>query len=158
MLKPSTILLSSLTIFFSFMTVAYAELIEIKSDSLNIQKKGISVYQGNAEFTQGSKYLAADQISILRENKKVKYVKAIGSATKLAFLKTLDENNKLIQAWSQSMHYDLQTKIVTLNKSAKLQQDNDLIIADKIIINLETESVVAQSNNNTRVKAEFETE
>ena len=158
MLKPSTILLSSLALFFSLVTVAYAELIEIKSDSLNIQKKGISVYKGNAEFSQGSKYLTADEISIFRENQKVKYVKAIGSATKLIFLKTLDENNKLIQAWSQSMYYDLETKIVTLNESAKLKQDNDLIIADKIIINLETESVVAQSGNNTRVKAEFEAE
>ena len=123
--------------------------INIQSDRASFDRQsGTTTYAGNVVMSQGSMHIHADSVNIFSNQKKAIRVVATGNPGR--FQQTPAQGDSPIVASAEIMTYDIESKILTLTKSARLEQDGAQISGPEIIYDVNAETVRAgKSNSNT---------
>lgn len=154
MLKPfSNLLLGiSISLAVGYSTLSYAgkedfsKTIEIASEQSfldRIAKK--SIYKGSVLITQGSLVLQADEMEIDASKGQDKEVfVAMGSPAKYS---QRQENGKMVHATANKIEYHRQTRTLSLEGNAEVEQNSSSVKGNSIIFNMELEQIMAQGQD-----------
>jgi lipopolysaccharide export system protein LptA len=154
MLKPfSNLLLGiSISLTLGYSTLSYAgkddfsKTIEIASEQSfldRIAKK--SIYKGNVLITQGTLILKADEMEIDASNGQDREVfVATGSPAEYS---QRQENGKMVYATANKIEYHRQTRTLSLEGSAEVEQNSSSVKGNSIIFNMELEQIMAQGQD-----------
>ncbi|MDP5030654.1 MAG: lipopolysaccharide transport periplasmic protein LptA [Paraglaciecola sp.] len=154
MLKPySNLLLGiSLSLAVAYSPQSYAgkddfsKTIEIASQQSfldRIAKK--SIYKGNVLITQGTLVLKADEMEIdagAGQDKEV-FI-ATGSPAEYS---QMQENGKLVRATANKIEYHRQTRTLSLEGNAEVEQNSSSVKGNSIVFNMELEQIMAQGQD-----------
>lgn len=119
--------------------------VHISADSLDIQdQKGISVYKGSVEITQGSLTLNGDTITIHHPDRALLSIDVIGQQARF---KRFDvEEQAWIKGQADSINYNAQKKTLLLIGNAKVEQPGKhLITGPKLFYDTLNKTLKAQS-------------
>ena len=107
--------------------------IYISSDSADINDaKGIAIYRGDVQMTQGSTKLTGDIVTIYSRNREIQRIISEGK-NKQAYYEELQSKEKgKLQAWGQTIDYDLTIEKIELTQKAKLIQQGNTFTGDVI--------------------------
>ena len=120
----------------------------IEADRVEIDDaKGISIYRGNVILTQGTIRLTADVLTVYNAEGETERYVADGEPAH--YKQTMDENNKDLLANALKIEYQLARQIITLTQDAHVTQNDDEFHGDRIIYNMRTTQVQANSAPNT---------
>ncbi|WP_440210576.1 lipopolysaccharide transport periplasmic protein LptA [Actinobacillus pleuropneumoniae] len=122
--------------------------IDSGSQSLDMNSNVVT-FSDNVVITQGSIKVTADKVTIIRQEGKKETLEASGSP--VTFQQTLD-NGKPVNGKGNSVHYDLNSKFLTLVGNAELKQQGSFIKASKITYDVKKQQLKANSGNKSRVK------
>jgi lipopolysaccharide export system protein LptA len=113
-----------------------------KRQSSDLKNK-IASYLDEVKITQGSLTIEADLVRVmsLPENDAKSYL-AIGKPAK--FQQTLDDG-KPVFLEAEEIRYEPLTQTVTISGNAKVSQEGSVVKGDKIIYNIATEKLKAES-------------
>lgn len=117
------------------------------------QKNGLVTYTGSARLQQGSLIIDADRIVIhFKSDNSVAKIEASGSPAH--FQQQPQANKGKVFAEAQEISYNHDERTVTLNNSAKLEQDGAIMQGHSIHYDLTRELINAQSDetSNERIK------
>lgn len=104
--------------------------IELMADSAEVdESKGLSIYKGNVDLTQGSIRVWADQVNVEHRGKKPNKITAIGSPARFQ----QEAEDGLIKARAKRADYVVNSEILTLTGDAVLIQGKDQVKNDRII-------------------------
>lgn len=154
MLKPySNLLLSlSLSLLLAYSTSSYAgrddfsKTIEIASQQSfldRIAKK--SIYKGDVLITQGTLILKAEEMEIDASAGQDKEVFiATGSPAEYS---QLQENGKMVHARANKIEYHRQTRTLSLEGDAEVEQNSSSVKGNSIVFNMELEQIMAQGQD-----------
>ncbi|WP_330926565.1 lipopolysaccharide transport periplasmic protein LptA [Candidatus Sororendozoicomonas aggregata] len=119
--------------------------VDAKTASIDY-RKGVSVYRGDVVITQGSTLLKGDVVTIYNDqNRNVTKVEAQG---KRAYFEELQDTTKgkkanKIEAWGETITYDIAGDRVKLLTDGELSQDGDVFKGEQINYNLKLQTVNA---------------
>lgn len=120
--------------------------IEIESNSADLDKKsGVSVYRGDVVMTQGSTRITGDTITIYTAQDEVTKVVAEGKKNRAYFEELQPNEQGLLQAWANTINYDLKAEQINLLKNAELKQKGDTFKGETIEYNISQQTVNARS-------------
>jgi len=95
--------------------------IHIKADQITVnEKQGVSFYQGNVQFTQGSLRVNGDDVTVFLHDDVLSKVIVIGNPATL--VQQPDHRQNPINAKAIRMEYDAKKEIVYLIENAEVQQ------------------------------------
>ena len=95
--------------------------IHIKADRITVnEKQGVSFYQGNVQFTQGSLRVNGDEVTVFLQDDTLSKVIVIGNPATL--LQQTDHRQEPVDAKATRMEYDAKKEIVYLIENAEVQQ------------------------------------
>ena len=95
--------------------------IHIKADRITVnEKQGMSFYQGNVQFTQGSLRVNGDDVTVFLHDDVLSKVVVIGNPATL--VQQPDHRQNPINAKAIRMEYDAKKEIVYLIENAEVQQ------------------------------------
>ncbi|VAW96873.1 hypothetical protein MNBD_GAMMA23-1354 [hydrothermal vent metagenome] len=131
--------------------------IKIKADNVKLNEKtGISVYNGNVIFTQGSLILKGNKIVIHQPDGRVSKIIVTGKPAR--FQQQQDNVNQLVQAKAGKMEFITDDERVYLSQNASVSQGANLLKGEQIEYNTRNSTVTAQkgTGNKNRVHAVIE--
>ena len=95
--------------------------IHIKADRITVnEKQGVSFYQGNVQFTQGSLRVNGDEVTVFLQGDTLSKVIVIGNPATL--IQQPDHRQEPVNAKAMQMEYDAKQEIVYLIENAEVQQ------------------------------------
>lgn len=95
--------------------------IHIKADRITVNEKhGMSFYQGNVQFTQGSLRVNGDEVTVYLQGDALSKVIVIGKPATL--VQQPDHRQQPVNAKATRMEYDARQEIVYLIDNAEVQQ------------------------------------
>ena len=95
--------------------------IHIKADQITVnEKQGMSFYQGNVQFTQGSLRVNGDEVTVFLQNDILRRVIVIGNPATL--VQQPDHRQEPVNSKARRMEYDAKKEIVYLIENAEVQQ------------------------------------
>jgi len=95
--------------------------INIKADRITVnEKQGMSFYQGNVQFTQGSLRVNGDEVTVFLQDEILSKVIVIGNPATL--VQQPGHQQKPVNAKATRMEYDAKKEIVHLLENAEVQQ------------------------------------
>ncbi len=109
-------------------------------------------YIGNVVITQGSlKILAEEVIADESEGKGNQVIFAVG--TPASYQQRLADGS-FVKAKANRIHYDVATKVISLEGNARINQNSSTVSADTIIYYITEEKVVANTSENSLTPVE----
>ncbi len=129
------ITIASITIATSPLAIALPEdsqqPIHISSDSaIRDDKRGLTIYEGDVDITQGTLNIRADKVTIYSDAKQVTKMIALGKPAR--FKQKPEPEKGDVIAKADTIEYRVTKKIITLTDNASLDQDGSKITGDKI--------------------------
>lgn len=110
---------------------------------------GIAIYTGNVLVDQGSRHLAADKLTIKRDNKnQIKIMIATGNPA--TFRSQADINKPVGSGKAKIIKYYPQTDTVDLLQNAELTQNGDTISGPVLKYNFASGQLKSKSTKNQR--------
>ncbi|MCL6268892.1 lipopolysaccharide transport periplasmic protein LptA [Sansalvadorimonas sp. 2012CJ34-2] len=107
--------------------------IYISSDSADIDDaKGIAIYRGDVEMTQGTTKLTGDIVTIYSKNREIQRVVSEGKKKQAYYEELQSEEKGKLKAWGKTIDYDFAVEKIELIKQAKLIQKGDTFTGDHI--------------------------
>ena len=95
--------------------------IHIKADRITVnEKQGVSFYQGNVQFTQGSLRVNGDEVTVFLQGDTLSKVIVIGNPATL--IQQPDHRQEPVNSEATRMEYDAKKEIVYLIENAEVQQ------------------------------------
>lgn len=148
--KNSTILLITFWMFASYCYALPEDQnlpikITSKEGSYN-QETGMGVYKDDVIMTQGTLEIKADIATFNMVDDELNHVEATGNLIKIKYLPELDK--PWIYGEGLELEYKPKEDLLILKKNAKITQDKDTMVADKIEYNIKTKKMRALSNSN----------
>ncbi len=140
-------------IFFPMMAMALPadrqQPIKINSDSADIDnRKGVSVYRGDVVMTQGTTRITGDIITIYTRDREVTKVIAQGNKARAYYEELQSGEQGTVQAWGNTIRYDVNSDQIELIKNAQLSQKGDTFKGEKIHYNVTLQTVNAKGTPN----------
>lgn len=131
--------------------------IDIKAFTVVIdEKKGISVYTGDAQVTQGSLELNAENIQVFSNRKAVNKVLATGTKTKRAHYKQNQPNQpRFIEATAKNITYLIKKEFVHLRGNAHLVQGFDSFSGATLDYDIKNDKVIAEKSKDGSERVRF---
>ena len=123
--------------------------IQIDSDTADIDnKKGVSVYRGDVVMTQGTTRITGDVITIYTRDRELTRVIAQGNKARAYYEELQPGEQGIVQAWGNTIRYDVDSDQIELIKNAQLSQKGDTFKGEKIDYNLTLQTVNAKGTPN----------
>lgn len=131
--------------------------IDIKAYTVVIdEKKGLSVYTGDAQVTQGSLELSAENIQVFSNNKAVNKVLAKGTKNKRAHYKQNQPNQpRFIEATAINITYLIEKEFVHLRGKAHLVQGFDSFSGATLDYDIKNDKVIAEKSEDGSERVRF---
>ncbi len=121
--------------------------LSIEADSVEIrEQEGISIYQGNVIIRRGSTVIKGQKIHIQQKQGQIDTITIHGQPATFSQLNDLDQT---ISAQSQTMNYQAEKGILTLDGQAVLIQHNNRFTSEHIVYNTTKDIVHAGQKVNT---------
>ncbi len=131
--------------------------IYIEADSVEIDNgKGVSVYQGNVDVTQGSIHFTADKVVVTRNEGKSDHIRATGNP--VTFKQELEGKKEPVRGRSRAVEYDTDSEMLHMIGDSVLYQGKDSFKSDRITYD-RTKSLVragASAKGKQRVRISIE--
>ena len=119
--------------------------INISSDTADVDtKEGISIYRGDVVVTQGTTRITGDIVTVYSSDREVSRVIAVGEEQLAYYEEQQPGDQGTIQAWGETIRYDVHGGQVELIKNARLTQKGDIFTGEKINYNLMQQTVNAR--------------
>ncbi|WBA80886.1 lipopolysaccharide transport periplasmic protein LptA [Endozoicomonas sp. GU-1] len=119
--------------------------IQIDSDTADIDnKKGVSVYRGDVVMTQGTTRITGDVITIYTRDRELTRVIARGNKARAYYEELQPGEQGMVQAWGNTIRYDVESDQIELIKNAQLSQKGDTFTGEQIDYNLTLQTVNAK--------------
>ncbi len=131
--------------------------IKIKADNVTMNEKaGVSVYNGNVIFTQGSLILKGSKIVIHQPDGKVSKIIVTGKPA--SFQQQQDNVEQLVRAKAGKMEFITADERVYLSQNASVSQGENLLKGEQIEYNTRNSTITAQkgAGDKNRVHAVIE--
>jgi lipopolysaccharide export system protein LptA len=123
----------------------------IDSDSQTLDMKSNEVtFEGDVKLVQGSIELEADKV-IVERDPTTGTITSIESFGKPAKFRQETDDGKELRGRALELYYDMSKDQLLMIKEAQLMQDDSVIKGDKIRYQIDTETMVADGGNGTRV-------
>lgn len=117
--------------------------IHIQADRITVQEKeGVSYYEGNVQFTQGSLQIHGDEITVHLQDDVLQKIIVKGSPATLQ--QQPESDQELVHSKAKQMEYDAMQQIVTLTENAQVQQGPNSFAGDYIEYDTRTNRVSAR--------------
>ena len=131
--------------------------IDIKAYTVVIdEKKGLSVYTGDAQVRQGSLELSAENIQVFSNNKAVNKVLAKGTKNKRAHYKQNQPNQpRFIEATAINITYLIEKEFVHLRGKAHLVQGFDSFSGATLDYDIKNDKVIAEKSEDGSERVRF---
>lgn len=131
--------------------------IEVEAYTVVIdERKGLSVYTGNAKVSQGSLMLSADKIELHNSQKEVTKVLAKGNKKKRAYYKQNQPNrSRFIEAKAVKIVYLIKKEFVQLRGRARLVQGFDTFSGGTLDYDIKNDKVIAQKSKDGTERVKF---
>ncbi|ACL71820.1 OstA-like protein [Thioalkalivibrio sulfidiphilus HL-EbGr7] len=124
--------------------------IRIQSDSAELDdQRGVSVYRGNVEVTQGDLVIHADTLTVHSPSRVLQRMEAEGN---LARLRTLTEDGREVRAEARHMEYLAAERRMVLTRDARIWQAQDEFRGARIVYDMDRETLDAASGDSGRVE------
>jgi lipopolysaccharide export system protein LptA len=124
--------------------------IRIQSDSAELDdQRGVSVYRGNVEVTQGELVIHADTLTVHSPGRVLQRMEAQGN---LARLRTLTEDGREVRAEARQMEYLAAERRMVLTRNARIWQAQDEFRGERIVYDMDRETLDAASGESGRVE------
>ena len=105
--------------------------IHIQADRITVhEKEGVSYYEGNVQFTQGSLQVKGDEITVYLKGDVLQKVIVKGSPATMQ--QQPEPDQELVHSQAARMEYNAQQQIVTLIDNAQIQQGPNSFAGDYI--------------------------
>ena len=131
--------------------------IYIEADNVEIDDgKGVSVFQGNVDVTQGSVHFTADKVVVTRTEGKADHIRATGNP--VTFKQDQEGGKEPIRGRSRAIEYDTDSEMVHMIGDSVLYQGKDSFKSDRISYD-RTKSLVragASAKGKQRVRISIE--
>ncbi len=122
--------------------------IRIESDTAEMdEKQGVSVYRGRVRITQGSVRIRADKVTVESNDDGVSKIVATGRPAHYQHQPKAEE--PVVHAYGEIIQYFADEQKVVILKDARLEQDDNTFIGDRINYDIQKQLVKAHSNGNT---------
>ncbi len=103
----------------------------IEAESVDIDdRKGISIYKGHVELTQGSIRLNAAKIVVTQKQNRSDHIVAVGRP--VTFQQKTDGNKGMVKGRSSKVEYSVDSEIIHMIGKAILVQGKDTFQSDRI--------------------------
>ena len=117
--------------------------IHIQADRITVHEKGgVSYYEGNVQFTQGSLQIHGDEIIVHLQEDVLQ--KIIVTGTPATLQQQPESDQELVHSRASRMEYDAMQQIVTLMDNAQVQQGPNSFAGDYIEYDTRTNRVSAR--------------
>lgn len=117
--------------------------IHIKADRITVkEKEGMSFYQGNVQFTQGSLRVTGDEVTVFLQGDVLSKVIVIGKPATLRQL--ADHRQEPVNSKARRMEYDAKKEVVYLIDDAEVQQGPNSFTGNYIEYNTRNSTVSAR--------------
>ncbi|MGW8227944.1 MAG: lipopolysaccharide transport periplasmic protein LptA [Gammaproteobacteria bacterium] len=117
--------------------------IHIQADRITVdEKQGVSYYEGNVQFTQGSLQVNGDEITVYLQGDVLHKIIVTGSPATLQ--QQPEPDQELVHSKAARMEYDAQQQIVTLIDNAQVEQGPNSFAGDFIEYDTRTNKVSAR--------------
>ena len=117
--------------------------IHIQADRITVhEKQGVSFYQGNVQFTQGSLQVKGDEVTVYLQGDVLQKVIVKGAPATMQQQPAQDQD--LVHSQAAQMEYDAVKQIVTLIDNAQVQQGPNSFAGDFIEYDTRTNTVSAR--------------
>jgi lipopolysaccharide export system protein LptA len=143
-------LLSLLLFTLAITTLAYSKSednqqpIHVEADSLEVRDSdNISVYTGNVKLSQGSLKIQSDQLTLYFDDDKTLTLMLMTGSP--ATFRQLNDSNLEITGEALEMKYRESESTLLLLDKAKLTQGADIIESNKILLNIDSNTIEAGS-------------
>ena len=136
-------------IFILFINAAYAKQIKITSDKLEIiRTENISIFSGNVHAMEDNLEIWSERLNVTssQDQKKVKELNAEGQ------VKILREG---LSIKGNKARYDTIKNELVVYGEVEVVQNENIIMCDKIVVDLENSSSIMSSDSTTRVEAQI---
>lgn len=115
--------------------------VRIEADRVTLDEgRGVSLYEGRVQLTQGSLRLTADRVRVFTADKKLSRIEAEGD---LAVLETRTDDGREVRAEARRMEFQAAKRSIILLEQARLQQGPNQFASERIVYDLEREIVNA---------------
>ncbi len=122
--------------------------IRIESDSAEMdEKQGVSIYRGRVRITQGTVRIRADKVTV--ESTKDGVSKIIATGQPAHYEHKPKANDPVVHAYGDVIQYFATDQKIVILKNARLEQDENTFLGDRINYDIEKQLVKAHSNGNT---------
>lgn len=108
-------------------------------------KTKTSIFREDVHITQGSLTILADEVEViaaLGEGKEV----FIARGNPASYSQKMDDGSD-ISAMAEEIKYEVDTRTLTLDGQAELQQNSSMVKGESIVFNMELEQLVAQGTD-----------
>ena len=124
----------------------FSKTIEIASQQSFLDRiASRSVYRGNVLITQGTLELKAEEMQIDASNGEDKEIfVATGSPAQYS---QQQENGSMVYARANKIEYHRETRTLTLEGNAEVEQNSSSVKGNSIKFNMELEQIIAQGEN-----------
>ncbi len=131
--------------------------IQVKAYTVVIdERKGLSIYTGDAKVSQGSLTLSADKIELHSNQKEVTKVLAKGSKKKLAYYKQSQPNRpRFIEARAIKINYLIKKEFVQLRGKARLIQGFDTFSGGTLDYDIKHDKVILEKSKDGKDRVKF---
>lgn len=124
--------------------------IRIQSDTATLDdQRGISVYRGNVIVTQGELVIHSDLLTVHTPGRALTRMEAEGAPVRL---RTVTEDGREVRAEARHMDYLADDRHVVLTGEVRIWQAEDEFRGERIVYNLERETLDASSGETGRVE------
>ncbi len=134
-----------------------AQPIDVKARTVIIdEKKGLSLYTGQAQVIQGSLTLSAEKIQIFNNQTDVTKVIARGDEKRLAHYKQNQSNQpRFIEATAENITYLISKEMVHLKGNAHLVQGFDSFSGGTLDYDIKNDKVIAEKSKDGTQRVNF---
>jgi lipopolysaccharide export system protein LptA len=117
--------------------------IHIQADRISVhEKEGMSYYEGNVEFTQGSLHINGDKITVQLQGNILKKIIVKGNPATLQ--QRPEPEQELVHSRALRMEYDAVKQIITLMEEAQVKQGSNSFTGEYIEYDTRTNRVSAR--------------
>ena len=114
------------------------------------------IYKGNVVMIQGNLEILADEAIFQMVDGELEYIIATGDMVKIKDLPKLNE--PWVFGEGRKLSYFPKRQILELETDAQVEQNRDIVVANKIIYNLETRVINAERKEDGRVHFKIQME
>ncbi|WP_340678048.1 lipopolysaccharide transport periplasmic protein LptA [Paraglaciecola sp.] len=124
----------------------FSKTIEIASQQSFLDRIAkTSVYRGNVSITQGTLELKAEEMQIDASNGEDKEV-FVATGTPAQYSQQ-QENGTMVYARANKIEYHRETRTLSLEGNAEVEQNSSSVKGNSIVFNMELEQIMAQGQN-----------